>query len=72
MELASLRLPVNPVISSAIAARYDTGGKYAVENSLATLVDVAFHVRVHASDDASLRISDEFDDRVPLLRLREA
>ena len=38
----------------------------------APLVDIALCIRIHTSDDTSLRISDEIDDGIPFFRLWEA
>ena len=53
-----------------MAAKYDIGGKYAVENSFATLLYAAF-CRLRTPDDTSLRSTDEVYDIVSLNCLRE-
>ena len=39
---------------------------------MTTLVNITLCLRVHASDDTSLRIPDEVHDGISLLRLRES
>ena len=65
-------LPGDRVNSSAIAAKYDIGGKNAVSSSITILVYISFFTGCVGSDDASLGSSDEVQDSAFLLRIRES